>query len=100
MYSLEQIKAMNNKASKKAKQTELQPYIARCNGDEQVSTCQRLGNYIPKGWKLVNTYFVDNSGLGSDNEPALSFKQFLGKVRAGYGYGIGEAGQVQIYIHY
>jgi hypothetical protein len=46
----------------------------------------------------VNTYFVDNSGLGDRSEPALIFMDFLEKVKEGYFYGIKEVGQFQVYI--
>ena len=98
MYSLEQIVAMNNEATKKAENEGLTPYIAKSNGDEGVRACKRLGDYIPKGWQKVNTYFVDSSGFGSESEPALTFGQFLTKVREGFGYAIGETGQFQLYI--
>ena len=99
MYSLEQIIAMNNKATRQAEKTEGEPYIAKFDGDEGVRACKRLGEYIPKGWEKVNTYFVDNSGFGSENEPALTFGQFLTKVRKGFDYAIGEVGQFQVYIY-
>lgn len=99
MFSLEIIKKMNDKATEKAEQYGFTPYIAKCNGDIAVRGCRRLGNSIPKGWKLVKTYFVDNSGFGSEGELALTFEQFLTKVKNGYGYAIGEVGQFQIYIN-
>lgn len=99
MMSLEVIKALNEKATLEARGQSLEPYIAKCNGDVEVKKCWRLGDYTPKGWKLVKTYFVDNSGLGASDEPALTFVQFLGKVKQGYGYAIGEVGQFQLYIN-
>lgn len=99
MYSLETIKSMNRKATREAKKEGLQVYVANINGDSGVRACKQLGDYIPEGWKLVNTYFVDNSGFGSADELALTFEQFLSKVKAGYGYGIGESGEFQVYIN-
>ena len=99
MFSLEQIVAMNNKATKKAKKEGLQPYIAKYNSDEGVKACPRLGDYIPKGWKVVNTYFVDSSGFGAEDELALTFEQFLKKVKRGFGYALAECGQFQVYIN-
>ena len=99
MFSLEQIRAMNDKATLEAKGQKLEPYIARENGDTGVRTCPRLGDYTPKGWELVDTYFVDNSGLGSEGESALTFGQFLSKVKEGYGYAVGETGQFQVNIN-
>lgn len=99
MYDIKTIKHMNNEASEKAEKSGLLPYIAEKDYDEKVKSCKRLGDYIPKGYKIVNTYFVDNSGFGSESEPALTFRQFLNKVRKGFGYAIGEVGQFQLYIN-
>lgn len=99
MASIEQIRAMNKEATEEAEEQVLTPYIAKCNGDEGVKGCVRLGDYIPFGWELVNTYFVDNLGFGASDEPALTFSQFLTKVKKGFGYAIGEVGQFQVYIH-
>ena len=99
MFSIEQIRAMNDKATLEARGESLEPYIASEDGDSGVRSCPRLGDYTPKGWKLVDTYFVDSSGFGSEGEGALTFGQFLTKVKEGYGYSIGEAGQFQVCIN-
>ncbi len=83
MYSIEQIKAMNKRATIKAGQEDLLPYIAKYDGDIGVKNCERLGNYTPKGWKAINTYFVDNSGFGNVSEPAMTLEQFLKIVKQG-----------------
>lgn len=51
-----------------------------------------------KGWKLVNTYFVDKSGLGQSDEPALTFNQFLEYVKINRAYAIIEEGLFQVWI--
>ncbi len=99
MYSLEQIIAMNKKATKEAKSEGSTLYIAKSNADEGVRACKRLGDYIPKGWQKVNSFFVDSSGFGSEGEGALTFGQLLTKVRKGFGYAIGETGQFQLHIN-
>jgi len=99
MFSLETIRKMEREATERARQEELTPYIATKNGDEGVRACYTLGEFVPEGWKKVNSYFVDNSGFGTEGEGALTFEQLLKKVRKGYGYGIGQTGQFQIYIH-
>jgi hypothetical protein len=98
MYSLETINSMNEQACKQAKRGNRKPYIAKTDGDENVRSCPNFGDYHPKGWELVETYFVDNSGFGSDDEPALTFKQFLGKVKTGCGYAVISTGQFQVHI--
>ena len=57
-----------------------------------------LGSYVPKGWKLTTNYFVDSSGFGEAGEPALTIRQFLGKIKTGRGYAITEVGQFQVWI--
>ena len=66
-----------------------------------------LGDYIPAGWKQCPGFpdlFVDKSGCGSDNEPALSLPRFIeiitecadsGRV---YGFAIYEEGEFQVYV--
>lgn len=99
MYSLEYIVAMNNKATQKAQKNQKSPYIAKCDGDVNVKCCPLLGDFIPEGWQKVNEYFVDSSGFGREDEIALTFEQFLKKVKKDYGYTIGEVGQFQLYIN-
>lgn len=57
-----------------------------------------LGDYRPTGWKLINQYFVDNSGWGSSDEEALTIDQFKTKLKPSYGYAIIEEGEFQLYI--
>jgi hypothetical protein len=73
-------------------------YQAKQDKDEGVKGCKVVGNGDIYGYELVNTYFVDNSGFGSEDEPALTFNRFLDKVKGGYYYGIKEVGQFQVYI--
>ncbi len=96
MYSLETIKDMNRKAAKKA--VGRQPWVAAKDGDENVKTIPDFGDYRPKDWKLVEEHFVDSSGCGGYDEPALTFNQFLKEVKEGRGYAIIEQGQFQIYV--
>lgn len=96
MWDLEYIKNMNKESGKTAKGKK--PYIAKCDNDENVLRCPNFGDYRPKKWRLKNKYFVDNSGFGSNNEPALTIDQFLSKVKVGYGYAITEVDQFQVHI--
>lgn len=57
-----------------------------------------IGDYRPIGWELVNQYFVDKSGFGSDDEPALTIERLIKKLKAGMGYAIIEEGEFQLYI--
>ena len=98
MYSGEIIKRMNREKTEEAENEGLTPYVATKNGDEGIRRATRLGDFLPQGWEEVNEFFVDSSGFGREGEGALTFEQFLTKVRKGYGYGIGECGQFQVYI--
>jgi hypothetical protein len=73
-------------------------YKAKVDKDINVKSCQIVGNGDIFGYVLVETYFVDNSGFGDSGEPALIFNDFLNYVKAGYYYGIKEAGHFQVYI--
>ena len=99
MRSELEMNAENDEHYRKAKKAKAQPYIAKCDGDEGVFKMPHLGCYLPKGWELSGTYFVDGSGWGSEGEPALTAKQFLAKVRKGYGYALRDAGQFQVNVN-
>ena len=85
-------------AAVKAAKLKQEPLIAFTDGDEAVLKCPDLGDYVPHGYKLIETLFVDNSGFGMDTEPALTIPQFLAKVKDGLGYAIVEVGQFQVHI--
>jgi hypothetical protein len=96
MYALSEIKKMNRKTAKKARGR--QPYIAKSDKDPGVRAVPDFGDYRPKGFKLVESYFVDNSGFGTPGESALTFSEFVAKVKKDFGYAIIEQGQFQVYI--
>lgn len=99
MYCLETIKQMNIERAKEAKQLDLEPLVY--DGiPETLRKIPNLGDYRATkfGWKMVNTYFVDSSGMGRVGESALTFGQFIDKAKVGRGYAIIEAGQFQVHI--
>jgi len=73
-------------------------YKAKVDKDINVKSCQIVGKGDILGYDLIETYFVDNSGWGTRGESALIFEDFLNHVKAGYYYGIKEAGKFQVYI--
>ena len=73
-------------------------YRAKIDKDLGVKGCKIIGQGIPLGYELTEKFFVDSSGMGQEGEGALTFGQFLNKVKAGRYYGITEAGQFQVYI--
>ncbi len=98
MLGLDQIIEMNKEAMEKAERNSRQPYVAEVDGDTGVRGAPAIGDYIPKGWRPTEQYFVDSSGFGASYERAMTFSQFLMKVKKGYGYAICEQGQFQLYI--
>ena len=99
MMSLEQIRAHSDTMTRHAKRNGIVPKII----DEEnpgVRGIPSLGHRVPRGWKLVNTYFVDSSGFGSPGEPAKTLDEFVSLVEGapGFGWAIIEAGQFQVYV--
>ena len=103
MMSLSQIYELSDEAARKARRHGKKPYVIWPAEAERIKLDRSfpfpfIGSYRPKGWKLVDTYFVDRTGLGSENEPALSRAAFRSKLKAGMGYAVIEAGQFQVYV--
>jgi hypothetical protein len=97
MYSLETIKEMNRERMTEAKEAGKVPMVYD-GVPEDLKHIPNIGDYRPKGWKLVDTHFVDSSGMGSSGEMALTFDEFARKAKKGRGYAIIEEGQFQVYI--
>ena len=75
---------MNKERANKSRQENLKPFVIE--NQNQINSFNgfpfpNFGDFRPKGWKLVETYFVDSSGMGANNEPALSIRQFLDKLK-------------------
>lgn len=98
MMSAAAIRQLSEEAAAKAAELEQEPMVAFMDGDEAIMRMPNLGDYRPKGWKLIEELFVDKSGWGSDSEPALSSGQFMAKVKEGLGYALIQEGQFQVYI--
>ena len=98
MMSLETIQQQNEIAEQQAREEGIEPYVARYDGDDGVRAAPYIGNYQPEGWTRTEEFFVDSSGFGGPDEPAMTFEQFLNHVKDGCGYAIISAGQFQVYI--
>jgi hypothetical protein len=107
MMSLDSIQQLSREATRKASRKHLEPYVPHDEAEIESYPpfpFPNLGDHKAKGWKLVDTLFVDSSGFGASDEPALSVRQLKAKLlelqRADktYGYGIVEAGQFQLYL--
>jgi hypothetical protein len=105
MMSLSCIRAMSADAAREAARSKREPYVIYDRDEIDRMTAfpfPFVGSYVPKGWKLVDTWFCDSSGMGADYEPALSIRQLKAKLIAHaesakqFGYALTEAGQFQI----
>lgn len=72
-------------------------YKAKEDGDKGVFKVKAIDK-TPKEFIETNEYFVDSSGFGRDDEPALTPDQFLKKVKKGRYYAITGQGLFQVFI--
>lgn len=112
MMSIESIRALSRKAALEAAANKREPFLleaedledlrARVEGARETNgplfPFPFIGNYRPKGWKLVKRLFVDTSGFGTDNEPALSVSKLAAALESGFGYALVEVAQFQAYL--
>jgi hypothetical protein len=98
---------MSADAAREAAREHKQPYVIfDANEVERMTILPFpfIGSYRPKGWKVVDRWLCDSSGLGADYEPALSIRQLKAKLSAHtasateYGYAVVEAGQFQVHL--
>lgn len=100
---LRTIRALSDEAARAAAKAKRQPYVPFDADDiERLPSIPFIGDYVPRGWVLVETLFCDTSGFGSDREPALTRKALVAKMKAGlkseFGYAVLEAGQFQAHV--
>jgi hypothetical protein len=111
MMSLEAIRELSREAAEQAAEEQQEPYrVEQEDIDDARARLKAgrtprfrfpfLGDYIPEGWARTDTapLFADSSGFGRESEPALTPRQLVEKLRAGYGYAIIAAGQFQAYV--
>lgn len=107
MMSIEYIQSLANEAGHVARQNKTEPLVVAENPilDEDLRGMPDLGDYVPEDWELVETHFVDSSGLGAEDEAALTFWQFVTLVRTEiakpneiFGWALMSAGQFQVNI--
>jgi len=111
MMSASQMNRMADDAAKRAKRNGLKP-VPYPLGDH-APAIPFLGDYVPKGYRRVDApnpprlmgcedgyLFVDASGWGADDEPALTQAQFQAYAEAHPGllFGVTEAGQFQVVV--
>ena len=123
MMSLQQIESESRRAARRSAKEGRGPLIIEpsdlTNLKQAVRGVPFLGTRTPKGFKLLSTYqlpiggyksypykelFVDTSGFGSDNEPALSQDRFIeavGQLVKSFGaiaLSLSEVGQFQGHV--
>lgn len=104
MMSIETIYQLNAKAARKARAKCVKPLVMTQDivdaykAGKAPGSIPMIGDYRPRGFKLVDTLFVDSSGFGSPSEPALTQSQFFERLRVGLAYGVVSAGQFQVYV--
>lgn len=113
MMSPSTIRSLNEEAAERAAQEGLTPYVFfdTVEVDRAASRSRfpfpYIGDHEPEGWTEVERHFVDSSGFGADDEPALSVRQFTRVLRDAIdeakgkhlvGWAIVSAGQFQVYV--
>ena len=81
MMSLEAIEYENKKAEDRARKNRSKLFVAQTDGDVNIEDAPYIGDYIPEGWRQTETFFVDSSGMGGQNEPALTFNELIAEVK-------------------
>jgi hypothetical protein len=127
MMSIEQIEAESRRAARQSAARKVAPLIiwaadierAKSNQRSAVNELPNIGDRCPKGWRRVRldesfdenrrgifmgdargygAFMVDASGMGSEDEPALMYDEFVQRLRPNFGYAIIEVGQFQVKI--
>ena len=108
MWSLETINYLNSRAARAAQRKTKEPTVPTLEEIEAFPPFPfpHLGPFVPPGWERVEdaVWFVDSSGWGRNDEPALSVEQLKNELRQyvadnpDHGFGIIEAGQFQCYV--
>lgn len=112
MWDLHTIHELNKRAQERAQELGLEPHIIK----KEVELLSMPPFPFPnigadeveadKRWERIDTLFVDSTGHGADDEPALTIDQLVEKLRelirankdTGIRCAIIEEGQFQLYI--
>lgn len=98
MMDIGYIRQINRKKARESRRLGIEPRQYAGEGDTPIGGIPHIGDRRPRGYQLVNTYFVDSSGVGSPGEPALTIKEFIAKLVPGRYYAIIEVGQFQLFV--
>jgi len=108
MMSLEVLIAVNEDIALQAAEEGLEPFVPSDSdalGFWQRIRLPNIGYYEPDGWeKTEASWFVDKTGWGREDEPALTLNRFKKElqqyIRAnpGHGFAVTEEGEFQLYV--
>jgi len=108
MMSYETIQALSREQGRKARRLGKKPrtFASDAEVEREHRTVPFLGDYTPRGWRHLQgrDLFVDKSGLGQVDEPALTESGFVDRILElrledpAYGFAIIEEGQFQVYV--
>ncbi len=108
MMGLEEIRRLSILTALRARHHGIRPRVptaeqreAFARGEFSTFRFPNLGDYVPAGWTLVESHFVDKLGFGLPGEPAATQSNFahrLATLPAEHGYAMIEEGQFQCYI--
>ena len=100
MLSLKQIRLESQRAARNAARNHREPYIYEAEDQDTFPPFPfpDIGSYRPKGWKLIDEFFVDSSGFGNEGERAMTVEKFLKVLKPGRGYAIIEKGEFQLFV--
>jgi len=107
MWSLETLDYLNRQAARKARRGKKEPQVVSLEEIENFPPFPfpNLGPYVPAVWERVDaTWFVDSTGWGRSDEPALTVEQLKCELRhyvaenPDHGFAIVECGQFQCYV--
>lgn len=80
MMSVEHIVHENREAARRAAAENKTPFVFAEPSEVDPSKplpIPYLGDYVPEGWERTAEHFVDTSGAGREDEPALTAAQFV-----------------------
>jgi hypothetical protein len=106
MMSAGEVTRLANEQAEKAARRKQSPrvFFDAADIEKNFGKIPNIGSYRPTGWELVEHHMVDKSGMGAEDEPALTvkgYKAWLSKyleTPETCGWAIIEEGQFQVVV--
>jgi hypothetical protein len=109
MMDMATVRYYARKAGSAARREGLEPYQPTGLADIDFANpgfrIPNLGTYVPTGWRRTeDVWFVDKTGWGREDEPALTVPRFVEKIREYFsthstaGFGVIYEGEFQVYV--